>query len=56
MEFCKNKVAHYKIPKYVKVVDNFPLTVTGKAQKFKMRDEMDLLLKNPKILVELGIR
>jgi len=37
-EFCKGKIAHYKIPRYVKVVDAFPMTVTGKVQKFKMRD------------------
>ncbi len=37
-EFCKGKIAHYKIPRYVKFVDEFPMTVTGKVQKFKMRD------------------
>jgi fatty-acyl-CoA synthase len=37
-EFCKGKIAHYKIPRYVKVVDSFPMTVTGKVQKFKMRE------------------
>ena len=37
-EFCKEKIAHYKIPYYVKIVDEFPLTVTGKIQKFKLRD------------------
>ncbi|HWE33598.1 MAG TPA: AMP-binding protein [Solirubrobacteraceae bacterium] len=36
-EFCKGKIAHYKIPRYVKFVDEFPMTVTGKVQKFKMR-------------------
>ncbi len=36
--FCKGKIAHYKIPKYIKFVDEFPMTVTGKIQKFKMRD------------------
>ena len=36
--FCKGKIAHYKIPRYVKFVDEFPMTVTGKIQKFKMRD------------------
>lgn len=38
-EFCKGKIAHYKIPRYVKFVDEFPMTVTGKIQKFKMREE-----------------
>jgi fatty-acyl-CoA synthase len=45
-EFCQGRIAHYKIPRYVKVVDGFPMTVTGKIQKFKMReqaiDELDL--------------
>ncbi|MBN2071113.1 MAG: AMP-binding protein [Candidatus Krumholzibacteriota bacterium] len=36
--FCKGKIAHYKIPRYIKFVDEFPMTVTGKIQKFKMRD------------------
>lgn len=36
--FCKGKIAHYKIPRYVKFVEEFPMTVTGKIQKFKMRD------------------
>jgi fatty-acyl-CoA synthase len=37
-EFCRGKIAHYKIPRYVKVVESFPMTVTGKVQKFKMRE------------------
>jgi fatty-acyl-CoA synthase len=37
-EFCRGQIAHYKIPKYVKFVDGFPMTVTGKVQKFKMRE------------------
>ena len=36
--FCKGKIAHYKIPRYVKIVESFPMTVTGKVQKYKMRD------------------
>ena len=35
--FCKGQIAHYKIPRYVKFVDSFPMTVTGKIQKFEMR-------------------
>ncbi|UCD75909.1 MAG: AMP-binding protein [Phycisphaerales bacterium] len=35
---CKGKIAHYKIPRYWWVVDEFPMTVTGKTQKFKIRD------------------
>jgi len=38
--FCKGQIAHYKIPRYVKFVDAFPMTVTGKVQKFVMREEM----------------
>ncbi len=38
-EFCDGKIAHYKIPRYVKVVDEFPMTVTGKVQKFKMQEQ-----------------
>lgn len=37
--FCKGQIAHYKVPRYVKFVDEFPMTVTGKIQKFKMREE-----------------
>jgi fatty-acyl-CoA synthase len=37
--FCDGRIAHYKIPRYVKVVDGFPMTVTGKVQKFKMREQ-----------------
>jgi fatty-acyl-CoA synthase len=38
-EFCRGRIAHYKIPRYVKTVDAFPMTVTGKVQKFKMREQ-----------------
>jgi fatty-acyl-CoA synthase len=37
-EFCRGKIAHYKMPRYVKLVDEFPMTVTGKIQKYKMRE------------------
>jgi fatty-acyl-CoA synthase len=37
-EFCRGRIAHFKIPRYVKFVDSFPMTVTGKVQKFKMRE------------------
>ncbi len=37
-EFCCGKIAAYKIPKYIKFVESFPLTVTGKVQKFRMRE------------------
>jgi fatty-acyl-CoA synthase len=38
-EFCQGKIAHYKIPRYVKFVESFPMTVTGKIQKFVMRQQ-----------------
>jgi fatty-acyl-CoA synthase len=38
--FCQGQIAHYKIPRYVRFVDGFPTTVTGKVQKFAMREAM----------------
>jgi fatty-acyl-CoA synthase len=38
-EFCRGRIAHYKVPRYVKFVDTFPMTVTGKVQKFLMRTQ-----------------
>jgi fatty-acyl-CoA synthase len=37
---CEDEIAHYKIPRYFEFVDEFPMTVTGKIQKFIMRDVM----------------
>ena len=37
-EFCAGRIAHYKVPRYVICVDEFPMTITGKIQKFKLRD------------------
>jgi len=37
-EFCRGKIARFKIPELVRFVDAFPMTVTGKVQKFKMRE------------------
>ena len=45
--FCQGQIAHYKVPRYVKFVDGFPMTVTGKIQKFLMRQQM---------IEELGLR
>jgi len=39
-EFCEGELAHFKIPRYIKFVDEFPMTVTGKVQKFVMRERM----------------
>jgi fatty-acyl-CoA synthase len=38
--YCKGQIAHYKVPRYIRFVDAFPMTVTGKIQKFKIRDAM----------------
>ena len=38
--FCEGRIAHFKVPRYIKFVDNFPMTVTGKVQKFVMREQM----------------
>jgi fatty-acyl-CoA synthase len=43
-EFCTGKLAHYKIPRYVHLVDAFPMTVTGKVRKVQMREESIALL------------
>ena len=37
-EFCRGKIAHFKIPQYIRFVEEFPMTVTGKIQKFKIRE------------------
>jgi len=47
--FCRDQIAHYKVPRYFKFVDGFPMTVTGKVQKFLMREQtvQELDLDNP---------
>jgi fatty-acyl-CoA synthase len=39
-DFCKQRIAYFKVPRYIRLVDEFPMTVTGKIQKFKMREQM----------------
>ena len=39
-DFCRGQIAHYKVPRYVRFVDAFPMTVTGKVQKFLIREQM----------------
>jgi len=39
-EFCRGQIAHYKVPRYVRFVDSFPLTVTGKVQKYLIREQL----------------
>jgi len=55
-EYCHKKIAHYKMPKYVVCVEDIPMTVTGKPQKFRMRDIMAEELKNPQKFQEYMIR
>jgi fatty-acyl-CoA synthase len=43
-EFCTGKLAHYKIPRYVRLVEGFPMTVTGKVRKVEMREQALTLL------------
>lgn len=46
-DYCRSRLAHYKVPRYIRFVSEFPQTVTGKIQKFKMREAM---------IAELGLR
>ena len=39
-EFCRGQIAHFKVPHYVRFVDGFPLTISGKVQKFLMREQL----------------
>ncbi len=43
-QFCQGRIAHFKVPRYVHVTEEFPMTVTGKIQKYKMREESIELL------------
>jgi len=46
-DFCKGQISHYKIPRYVRFVSEFPMTVTGKIRKVEMREMMQQELENP---------
>jgi fatty-acyl-CoA synthase len=37
-EFCRGRIAHFKVPQYIRFVEAFPMTVTGKVQKFRIRE------------------
>jgi fatty-acyl-CoA synthase len=37
-DFCKGRIAHFKAPRHIKFVDDFPMTISGKVQKFRMRE------------------
>ncbi|XP_029339415.1 acyl-CoA synthetase family member 2, mitochondrial [Mus caroli] len=43
--FCKGKISHFKIPRYIVFVKDYPLTISGKIQKFKLREQMEQHLK-----------
>jgi fatty-acyl-CoA synthase len=45
-EFCRGKLSHFKIPHYIRFVYTFPMTVTGKLQKYQMRKQMTKILEN----------
>ncbi|HYM10800.1 MAG TPA: AMP-binding protein [Bryobacterales bacterium] len=38
-EYCRSRIAHFKVPQYIRFVDSFPMTVTGKVQKFRIREQ-----------------
>jgi fatty-acyl-CoA synthase len=44
--FCKKNIAYFKVPRYIRLVEDFPMTVTGKIQKFKMREIMEKALQS----------
>jgi fatty-acyl-CoA synthase len=44
-EFCRNQIAHYKVPRYVRFMDSFPLTISGKVQKYLIREHVRAQLK-----------
>ncbi len=46
--FCEGKIAHFKIPRYIRFVDSYPMTITGKVQKYIMREQMAKELANAK--------
>jgi len=46
-DFCRDQIAHYKVPRYIRFVDAMPMTITGKVQKFVMRNQM---------IAELGLQ
>jgi len=45
--YCRDQITHFKIPRHIRFVDDYPMTVTGKIQKFRMREEMLALLEQP---------
>lgn len=52
--FCTGRLAHFKIPRYVHVVDEFPMTVTGKIRKIEMREAAASLFGNRSAAMDTG--
>jgi fatty-acyl-CoA synthase len=52
-DYCRDKITHFKIPRYIDFVDEYPMTVTGKIQKFVMRETMIARL-SPSEAVQAG--
>jgi len=52
--FCKDKITHFKVPRIIRFVTEYPMTVTGKIQKFKMRDSMVATLEAEQKEAELA--
>ena len=50
--FCRDRITHFKIPRYVRFVESYPMTVTGKVQKFVMREMMSKELEAMKERIE----
>ena len=50
--FCRARLAHFKVPRYVLFVEEFPMTVTGKIQKYKMREESIRVLRLDSAITE----
>jgi len=53
-EFCNGRIAHFKIPEYIRFVDSFPMTVTGKIQKFRIR-EIEIQERGLEDVARIGI-
>ena len=56
-DFCHKQIAHFKVPKYVDFIRDFPITVTGKYQKYKMTEQVkNQAAKNPELWETWKIR
>jgi acyl-CoA synthetase (AMP-forming)/AMP-acid ligase II len=46
MRFCQERLARFKVPRFVRIVDGFPMTASGKIQKFKLREIHEAVLRD----------